>query len=200
MTRPARPRGRPSRGVREAVLAAAEAILVEAGVARLSTKELAKRAGVAESSIFYHFGDRLGLLEAVVATHLPSYKEAAGDVFGRAGQGSLRDNLVELLTGLEAFCRRITPILAAVQSDGDLRARFADRAADGIGPIRGHAPLARYLTRERELGRVRADLDVDAIALVLVGVAYQRAILGSLGSAEVRGPAEVVDALLPALV
>ncbi|WP_246258308.1 TetR/AcrR family transcriptional regulator [Amycolatopsis anabasis] len=199
-----RRRGRPSTGVREAVLAATEAILAESGVARLSTKEIARRAGVAESSIFYHFGDRLGLLQAVVHTHVPRYKEVAADVLQRAGRGSLRDNLSALLDSLEAFYLRITPIIAAVQADGDLRARFAERGADGdIGPHRGLAPIAGYLKRERELGRVRADLDPDSIALIVVGVAYQRAMLRHLaGAAEIRveGVPQVVDALLPSLV
>lgn len=204
MTEGTRRRGRPSTGVREAVLAATEATLAEAGVARLSTKEIARRASVAESSIFYHFHDRLGLLEAVVQKHLPLYKNVAADVYGRAGQGSLRDNLVDLLTSLEAFYDRIAPIYAAVQADGDLRARFADRGSDGhIGPHRGLMPIARYLGKERELGRVRTDLDLESIALILVSVAYQRAVLRSLaggGEIRVEGIAQVVDALMLSLL
>jgi len=184
--------------VREAVLAATEAILAEAGVARLSTKEVARRASVAESSIFYHFRDRLGLLQAVVHTHLPLYHEVAAEVARRAGSGSVRDNLVELLESLEAFYTRITPILAAVQADGELRDLFAARdAEDDIGPHRGLAPIAGYLARERELGRVRVDLDADAAALIIVGVAYQRAVFRALGSATaVAGVAQVVDTLM----
>ncbi|MET0237433.1 MAG: helix-turn-helix domain-containing protein [Kibdelosporangium sp.] len=190
--------------MREAVLAATEATLAEAGVARLSTKEIARRASVAESSIFYHFHDRLGLLEAVVHKHLPLYKDVAVDVYGRAGQGSLRDNLIDLLTSLETFYDRIAPIYAAVQADGDLRARFADRGSDGhIGPHRALMPITRYLGKERELGRVRADLDPDSMALILVSVAYQRAVLRSLaggGTIRVEGIAPVVDALMPSLL
>ncbi|WP_232663321.1 TetR/AcrR family transcriptional regulator [Pseudonocardia sp. TRM90224] len=202
MAEVARPRGRPSTGVREAVLAATEAILAEVGVARLSTTEIAKRAGVAESSIFYHFRDRLGLLEAVVQKHLPMYKDVSADMYRRAGEGTVRGNLVDLLTSLEGFYERIAPIYAAVQADGDLRARFAERGGEGeIGPHRGLIPIVRYLERERELGRVRADLDLESTALILVGVAYQRAVLGSLaGRGRVEGLPAVVDTLLPSLL
>jgi AcrR family transcriptional regulator len=188
--------------VREAVLVAAEAVLAEAGVARLSTKEVARRASVAESSIFYHFGDRLGLLHAVVHTHLPLYHGVVAEVGRRAGSRSVRDNLVELLESLEAFYTRITPILAAVQADGELRDLFAARGAeDDIGPHRGLAPIADYLSRERDLGRVRVDLDPDAAALIIVGVAYQRAVFLALGN----GPAiasvtQVVDTFMAGLV
>src|SRR3954447_6743290 len=75
-----RRRGRPSRGVREAVLTATEGILVESGVARLSTRGGARRAGVAESSIFYHFGARLGLLQAVVQAQLPPLRQLLAEL------------------------------------------------------------------------------------------------------------------------
>lgn len=198
MTDAGRRRGRPSTGVREAVLAAAEAILGESGVARLSTKEIARRAGVAESSIFYHFGDRLGLLQAVVALHLPRFKDVAEGLV--PGEGGLRANLVALLDGLVGFYSRVAPILAAVQSDAELRARFADRGVgELIGPRRGVAPIAAYLSGERELGRVRADLDVEAAALIVLGVAQQRAVLGNLGGQVPGDAGGVVDVLLAGL-
>lgn len=203
MTGAARRRGRPSTGVREAILAATEAILAETGIARLSTREIARRAAVAESSIFYHFTDRLGLLQAVVHRHLPQYKEVAAEVVRRAGSGSLRANVVALLDGLESFYERITPILAAVQADGELRARFADLGADGeIGPHRALLPIAGYLTEERRLGRVRADLDVESVALIIVSVAHQRAVYRYLGGGAetARNAGDVVDTLLPALL
>ncbi|MET8908914.1 TetR/AcrR family transcriptional regulator [Micromonospora sp. NPDC004551] len=185
------------------MLEATEAILAEAGVARLSTKEIARRASVAESSIFYHFRDRLGLLQAVVRGHLPGYGEAVAELHERAGRGSLRDNLIALLGSLEAFYLRIAPIIAAVQSDGELRARFADRsAADDIGPRRALIPVVEYLARERDLGRLAEGLDLESTAQILAGVAYHRAMLRSLaGTEDIRltGVAQVVDVLLPSL-
>ncbi|MEV0648530.1 TetR/AcrR family transcriptional regulator [Phytomonospora sp. NPDC050363] len=198
MTDSGRRRGRPSTGVREAVLAATEEILAEAGVARLSTKEIARRAGVAESSIFYHFTDRLGLLQAVVALHLPRFKDVAEGL--RAGEGELRGNLVALVEALEAFYTRIAPILAAVQSDAELRARFATRGAgEVIGPRRGVAPIAAYFAAEREAGRLRADLDVESAALLVMGAAHQRAVFAGLGGPVPGAVGEIVDVLIPGL-
>lgn len=186
------------------MLAATEEILAESGVARLSTKEIARRASVAESSIFYHFNDRLGLLKAVVETHRPGFRQTLADIRAGGGSGELRDDLVALLESLEAFYLRITPILAAVQSDGELRARFTDRGVtEEIGPRRGVTALAEYLDAERAAGRVRADLDSLAVAQLLTGVAFQRAALIRLSGPQgvpAGGVEPMVDVLLPSLV
>jgi AcrR family transcriptional regulator len=51
--------------VREALLAAARAELVEHGSAAISLRAVARRAGLSHASPKYHFGDRSGLLTAI---------------------------------------------------------------------------------------------------------------------------------------
>ena len=58
-------RGRPPAGGREAILAAALQVIRERGIARLTAREVASLAGVSEASVFYHYKDRFGLLQAV---------------------------------------------------------------------------------------------------------------------------------------
>lgn len=53
--------------VREALLAAARAELVEHGRAAISLRAVARRAGLSHASPKYHFGDRSGLLTAIAA-------------------------------------------------------------------------------------------------------------------------------------
>lgn len=197
-------RGRPSTGVREAVLKATEEVLGDAGLA-LSTKEIARRAGVAESSIFYHFGDRLGLLQAVIALHLPAFADATA-VLGEGDLPAAHDptaapdthapaehdptaDLTALLRGLERFYRGIMPILGALQSDAQLRALLAERGGE-IGPHLALGAVADALRARQTAGRLPAALDPTAAALVLVGAAYQRALHGHLLG-------EAADRLLP---
>ncbi|MFI6843227.1 TetR/AcrR family transcriptional regulator [Kitasatospora sp. NBC_00085] len=196
-------RGRPSTGVREAVLKATEEVLGDAGLA-LSTKEIARRAGVAESSIFYHFGDRLGLLQAVVGLHLPAFADATAVLgtfedgpgggsengFGGGSEngsgGDLQADLTALLTRLEQFYRRIMPILGAVQSDAQLRGLLAERGGE-IGPHLALGAVADALRARQAAGRLPAALDPAAAALLLVGAAHQRALhTHLLGEAAVR--------------
>src|SRR6202042_2870874 len=51
--------------VREALLAAARAELVEHGRAAITLRAVARRAGLSHASPKYHFGDRSGLLTAI---------------------------------------------------------------------------------------------------------------------------------------
>jgi AcrR family transcriptional regulator len=194
-------RGRPPTGVREAVLEATEEMLGQAGIT-LSTKEIARRSGVAESSIFYHFGDRLGLLQAVINKHLPLFSDAAVVLERHSGSTDLATDLAALLSGLEQFYLRILPILGALQSDGQLRELLAGRGG-AVGPHLALQPVADLLRAERGAGRLRATVDPTAGALLLIGAAHQRALhqylLGGPTAARFLPPVDaVVATLLPA--
>ena len=87
------PAARPQ--VREALLAAARAELVEHGRAAISLRAVARRAGLSHASPKYHFGDRSGLLTAIategfhaLARHLSQVHESDAQqqlaVLGRA--------------------------------------------------------------------------------------------------------------------
>ncbi|MGY4100422.1 TetR/AcrR family transcriptional regulator [Nocardia sp. R16R-3T] len=194
-------RGRPSTGVRESVVVAAQEILVEAGVARLSTKEVAKRAGVAESSIFYHFGDRMGLLQAVIQRHLRPVKDVLGEV---AEQQGLRAGLVALLEALEEFFWDAIPVLAAVQSDVELRAKFAQRSRElDIGPHRAVDAVVTHLSMQHTDSEISETVDLRAAALLLVGAAHQRALQRHLSPPDVVAALprteSIVDTVMPIL-
>ncbi|MGV9673746.1 TetR/AcrR family transcriptional regulator [Nocardia sp. NPDC003482] len=185
------PRGRPRTGVREAVIDSAQRLLTESGVARLSTKEVAARAGVAESSIFYHFGDRMGLLHAVIQQHLRPLKEMLGE---RSGAADLRADLLALVATLEEFFLAAIPIMAAILSDAELRASYETRSRDlDLGPHRAvDAVLAQLAPGAAEL---------RPAALLLVGAAHQRALQRHLSPpaalSELPSADAVVDAALP---
>jgi AcrR family transcriptional regulator len=51
---------------RAAILAAAEALLLESGVEGMSIRKLSERCGYTAPTIYHHFGDKAGLVAAVV--------------------------------------------------------------------------------------------------------------------------------------
>lgn len=197
---PARTRGRPRSGVREAVIAAAQEVLTGSGVARLTTKEVATRAGVAESSIFYHFGDRTGLLQAVIQHHLRPLKDILADPSHSADaaeSADLRSDLVHLVTVLEDFFRAALPVMAAIDSDAELRAVYSERSRDfDLGPHRALDVVIGHLSARHHIVT-----EPRTAALLLVGAAHQRALQSRMSPPEARAalpsPEAIADATLP---
>jgi AcrR family transcriptional regulator len=173
--------GRPSTGVREAIVTAALDLIADRGLARLTTREVAKRASVSEASVFYHFGDKIGLLQAVILAGLEPLKALDPNIItGNSGQPPA-ETLLQIATALESFFDHVLPVLEAVQADADLRAGFAERLREeNLGPHRGVRLLSEHLASMVDLGQVRADADSEAAALLLVGACFLRAWLRHL--------------------
>jgi AcrR family transcriptional regulator len=166
-------RGRPPSGGREEILKATLDLLRERGIARLTTRKVAERAGVSEGSIFYHFVDRPGLLKAVFENSLDPLKSLS--VASYAG-----DDIRAALTG---FSRAITEfldsgldVLIAAQADTDLRGVVVDFLdVNDYGPHRGIAGIGHFLARQQAAGVIRSDIDPKVIAYLVVSDAFQRA-------------------------
>jgi AcrR family transcriptional regulator len=195
-----RPRGRPSAGARDAIVAAALDLLGTDGMAQLTTREVARRAGVSEASVFYHFGDKIGLLHQAMLSGLEPLKAIDPDVLAGDVERPLAETLAEIATGLEAFFDRAMPVLSTVQADADLRAAFARRLIQGDnGPHRGVQLLDSHLTGMKQRGQVDPDADSQAAALMLVGACFlrswQRHLSGPRRKPTLPGLAETVHAL-----
>jgi AcrR family transcriptional regulator len=168
-----RRRGRPPAGGREAILAAALTLLRERGIARVTSREVAALAGVSEASVFYHYKDRTGLLQAVFEQGLAPLRELAAD--GLTGT-DLHEVLSRLGVALEQFLDQALPVMAAAQSDVALRDAMATYMSnEDLGPHRGVRALGGYLAAEQAAGRVRAGVDPNAVAMMFVGACYTRA-------------------------
>jgi AcrR family transcriptional regulator len=199
----ARGRGRPPAGVREAILAAARELIGTGGLAKLTTREVARRAGVSEASVFYHFQDKAGLLEHVVLSGLAALKApipaGAGD-----GEVPLDRLLMHTATALETFFDDVMPVVAAVGSDADLRHAFAERLVRGdLGPHRGVLLVSRYLDGMAAAGEASADVDTRAAALMLIGACFlrswERQMAGPERGQTLPGLASVVSTLVQLL-
>ena len=59
-----------NRKSRDAILRAARDLFTQKGVANTSVREICQNAGVTAPSLYYHFGDKEGLFQAVVAESL----------------------------------------------------------------------------------------------------------------------------------
>jgi AcrR family transcriptional regulator len=170
---PPKRRGRPPSGGREAIVEAALQLLRDEGIANLTSREVAARAGVSDASVYYHFGDRAGLLQAVFEQGMKPLKFMAGLDLEQLEPAAV---IRAAFTALEQFFDDVLPIMHAAQADQELRssiARFVE--AKELGPHKGVALLGSYLRAQQKAGNVRAEADPDAIALTVIDTAFAQA-------------------------
>jgi AcrR family transcriptional regulator len=192
---PPRRRGRPPAGGREAILAAALQLIRERGIARVTSREVAAVAGVSEASVFYHYKDRAGLLQAVFEQGLQPLQ--ALSLGGGLSGVDLHDVLTRFAHTLDQFLDQALPVMAAAQSDAALRdAMAAYMTEQDLGPHRGVGALGDYLAAEQAAGRVRGGVDPRTIAMLFVGACYTRAAQRQMpaGVAELPGLEDIIRA------
>lgn len=161
--------GRPSRGVRDNVLAATMALVTERGIAAVTTSAVAKRAGASEASIHYHFGSKEALLEAAILTALAPLRDRGLEIPEDPGAPT-SERLLANATLLERVYQELVPLLAAVQGDAGLRGAIGPvMSVHDLGPHRAIARVARIVRAEAP------GEDAEAIALLLVGACFLRA-------------------------
>jgi AcrR family transcriptional regulator len=195
-----RKRGRPSEGIREAILAAAFDLAAEQGLTRLTTKEVARRAGASEASVFYHFGDKVGLLQAAMVAGLEPLMELDPSLREGAAESTVSESLTAIATSLERFFDRVLPILGAVQGDSELRSAFGQRMAErDLGPHRGVQLIGRSLSGMQRRGLVGPDVDVEAVAVAIIGAcllsSWQRYLFGRDRRTRIPDVARTIDAI-----
>ncbi|WP_219415075.1 TetR/AcrR family transcriptional regulator [Pseudonocardia nigra] len=153
-----RTRGPYVKGVerREQILRTALEVFSEGGYHRSSLKEIARRVGVTEPTLFHYFGSKEALLAAVLAAR----DERTGEVVD-AG---------DVLDGLLAATRRNvgTPDLVRLYATTSAEATEPGHAAHDW--FRDRYASVRQEIAERLADRVPADADPEWVARILIAV------------------------------
>jgi AcrR family transcriptional regulator len=160
-------------GIRERILDAAVTVLRERGEVGATTKEIARVAGCSEGSLYTHFADKGALLYAVMTERLPPFVPTLLAMLQRAGEDTLQEHLEEVARIAVPFYAEVMPMTATVLATPDLKESLRRQ---NRGPHRANEALAAYLRLEQRLGRLRATVNVDAAAALLLGACQQRAI------------------------
>jgi AcrR family transcriptional regulator len=156
------------------------AVVAEVGYARASTRAIAERAGVAEGTIYRHFPDKTALFFAAALQPDTAMLEWVAGLPARAGTRTVEENLGEALGRLAELEERVFPLELAIQADPELAALRRSTLALG-DPLPGGPPeaIAAYLAAERDLGRVRSDVDPADAALILLATLFGLAMTAS---------------------
>lgn len=164
--------GRPrSEESRRAVLDAAYAILVEAGLGAFSVEAVALRSGVARTTI-YRWWPSKGLL--AIESFLDAFRPQLTYVETGVAAADFTVLLRSLARALGGPAGRVAAsVLAQAQREPAIRQTFLEAFSE---PLRRES--ARLLHRGIERGEFRADLDVPRVLDAAVGAIYLRLLFG----------------------
>jgi AcrR family transcriptional regulator len=162
--------GDPAVRLREHLVETAASLLAERRASAITTRDIARAAGVSDGVLYNYFADKNELIvaglvrrfEAVVATF-------EGDL-PEPGAGSLADGLLAYAQAFYERSRDSFPMIAGLVTEPELLARVVDeihRPGQGILPFLSR--IGEYLYGEQQLGRIRGDVDLPATLMMLTG-------------------------------
>jgi AcrR family transcriptional regulator len=163
------PTGVHLRDVREQLFDAAERVLREGGPSALTSRAVTDAAGVAKGVLHRHFADFDAFLAEFVLDRATRTEARLKEL--TAGEGVVVDNLADAITAV--FTSVAVSVVALVSFRDELRARLRETWPAGV-PVLTEAVvlIAAYLAGEQRCGRIRADVDVDGLAPMLIGSAH----------------------------
>jgi AcrR family transcriptional regulator len=165
------PTGVAIRDARQQLFDAAERVLLRDGPSALTSRAVTIEAGCAKGVLHRHFADFDAFLAEFVLDRVGRMEPQAAALRESAGTGTVVGNLADALTAL--FGSVAVAIVPLVTFRDELRARLRETWPAGV-PVLTEActVIASYLTAERELGRIAADAEVDALAPTLIGAGH----------------------------
>ena len=166
-------------GVRDALLEAAERLILQKGARGLTTREIAREAGCSDSALYVHFEDKAHLMASLCERWTPDLRSFLGSLIERVGAGSVEENLSDIAELSLRVYRGMIPTTFAIAGDPEMLVyhRAALRAADR-GPRFSMDAIAAYIGAEQRLRRIRPDADPVMAANLLMGSCWQRAAFG----------------------
>lgn len=154
----------------EQIIEAARAVFLEKGL-RATTAEVARRAGVAEGSIFNRFKTKEGLFRAAMQLGPDEEPPWVRRLAGRVGQGDVREALSEIGMEVVEFFRTLLPVMMmewSHKAETDEAGVPRRHPGDGAAPLRMLKRIAGYFEAEMQAGRLRRH-DPEIVARTFLG-------------------------------
>ncbi|GIP37023.1 TetR family transcriptional regulator [Paenibacillus sp. J31TS4] len=144
---------------RERILQATGLLMRRHGFKAVTTKAIAKEAGVNESTLFRHFGSKKGIVEALVQRY--SYMPLFRGLLDRL-EGDLERDLAQMANAYQSFMRQNGDMVILALRDAGAFEELDERAASV--PKEFKDCLIDYFASMRERGLL-GDTDLEAQAM-----------------------------------
>lgn len=160
----------PATALREHLIDTAERLLAERPVAGLTTREIARTAGVSDGVLYNYFADKHDLVITALVRRYGRLVRRFDGGLPRPGEATVEDNLLACARAALRMHLDGLPIVAGLLSQADLLRRFIDALhRDPYGPQLFHQRITEYLAGEQRLGRLPAAGDLDAATTLFTG-------------------------------
>jgi len=163
------------------LIAATENLLRNEGIAMLTTKKIACKAGVAEGLIYYHFKDKAELIHAVIEQYTSNIWDTLNSLPLQVGLRSVETNLEDVLFVIYNVQDKIFPIMISVFADRQLLERSREILQNHErSPDKGVQIVSLYLSAEQRLGRISKDVETPAAAALILNSTFQEIMIRHL--------------------
>jgi AcrR family transcriptional regulator len=187
--------GRPERADavrnRRAILAATEDLLASRRPQDISMEQVAAAAGVAKGTIFHRFGNRMGLMRALMVERAQALEEAVTTGPPPLGPGAPdRERLLAFLDAIAAVVSRNKSLLAELAYSAATEPPANEKAARD----RDDHPVYRFWHGHISslIAGQRPEADAEMIAHIMLGALHSEPILAQLAA---EGPERLTAAL-----
>ncbi len=159
---------KPGRQTRERIIVAAAELMFAKGVAGTSIPDLQKEANVSASQIYHYFGDKRGLVRAVIDHQIDAALSSQRPILDHFDSfealRAWRDGAIarQQERGYEGGCEIGSLAAELAESDPIVRSDLVNAFE------RWERPLRNGLTRMKERGELRAEADVHELATVML--------------------------------
>ncbi|MFJ8926530.1 TetR/AcrR family transcriptional regulator [Streptomyces sp. NPDC102364] len=167
------------------IVEAAHELMLSIGLARTTTKEIAKAAGCSEAALYKYFANKEELFVTVLNERLPKLGSLLGRLLAEGAEGAegaggpgrtVEQNLTEIAREAALFYEQTFPMAASLYAEPKLKRRHEEVMRElGTGPHKPIQGLDAYLRAEQKSGRISAEADTYAAASLLLGACSQRA-------------------------
>jgi AcrR family transcriptional regulator len=163
---------------RQQIVDACDRLIQTLGLARVTTKELARETGLSEGALYRHFDHKQDVFLAVFEQHVRALALVLDEHV--AGRSIVDDNLREIGLAILRYYEQLIPLSASFFADTDLLTRFRALLQQLGGPERLHYRVSTYIEEEQRLGRIVPELPALSITTSLLGPVFQYAFLRQL--------------------
>jgi AcrR family transcriptional regulator len=181
---------------RHAILLATEELLARHRPEQISMEQVAAAAGVGKGTVFHRFGNRMGLMRALMAERALALHEAVTTGPPPLGPGAPpRERLLAFLDAVVGVVARNKGLLAAL-GHAVTTAHKPEEDPRGAHPVYQfwHGHITSLISEER------ADLDAELLAHILLATLHSDPILRLLEQDDGRRLADSLRTLVTALL